>query len=101
MSDTSPPSEYQVAWSEIARESVKANAAKARELGVGEHFLRIVKSLDEILRHDPLGLGEIRWQRGAVEGRVAILDFVAIPFRVDKARKLVLVRNCIAHFQGA
>jgi hypothetical protein len=100
-SGSSRGSEYQVSWSDTARESIKASVVKAREIRVGEHFLQIIKALDEKLRKDPLSLGEIRWHRGSVEGRIAIFEFVAIPFRVDKVKRYVLVRDCIAHFEGA
>ncbi len=98
MSRPSLQGEYQVVWSEIARASARANGERARNHGVARDFLRIIKTFDEQLCQDPLALGEKRWERGAVEGRIGILEFVAIPFRVDKLRKLVLVRDCIAHF---
>jgi hypothetical protein len=50
--------------------------------------------VDERLSLDPLGFGEVYRVRGAVEERLAALDFLAVDFAVDVQRRFVGVRTC-------
>jgi hypothetical protein len=88
-----PP--YRVLWSRPAIDAVKEFGRKAREAGGGKDFARIVRTLDERLT-EPLAVGEVYRTKGAVEERLAVQEFLAIDFAVDRERKLVLVRHCRA-----
>jgi hypothetical protein len=57
---------------------------------------RVVRAIDDRLRREPLALGEVYRSRGAVEEHLAVHEFVAVDFAVDKGRKFVLVRDCRA-----
>jgi hypothetical protein len=52
------------------------------------------KAVDERLSLDPLAFGEVYRIRGAVEERLAVLEFLAIDIAVDVQRGFVLVRTC-------
>jgi hypothetical protein len=81
---------YRVSWSRKAREALyaAASAGAARELA------RRARAVDERLSLDPLAFGEVYRIRGAVEERLAVLEFLAIDFAVDAQRRFVLVRTC-------
>ena len=88
-----PP--YQVVWARTARENLR----DLRSKGTPENrkkLVRVVRELDERLRQDPLLVGEVYRVRGEIEEHMAIHEFLAIDFAVDKDRKFVLVRDCRA-----
>ena len=96
MPDNQGQDAYQVFWSQEARASIRTLGEMAQGLGTGERLVHVVKSLDEILRREAGLVGEVCWQRGAIEERLAVREFLACRFAVDKTRNLVLVRDCIA-----
>jgi hypothetical protein len=83
-----PP--YRVSWSRKAREALyaAASADTSRELA------RRARAVDERLSLNPLAFGEVYRVRGAVEERLAVLDFLAVDFAVDVQRRFVWVRTC-------
>jgi hypothetical protein len=87
---------YRVVWSQQAIASAKELANKARASGREKELARVIRTLDARLCQDPLAAGEICRSRGVVEEHLAIHEFLAINFAVDKERKLVLVRGCCA-----
>jgi len=68
----------------------------ATELGTRQKLVRVVKVIDGKLRDMPDLLGELYRARGGVEEYIAVHEFLAIDFAVDKHRRLVLVRSCCA-----
>lgn len=73
---------------------------KVRELaervsqGQRAELARVVRAIDDKLRHTPLEFGDVYRTRGNVEEHLAAYEFIAIDFAVDQKRKLVLVRGC-------
>ena len=89
MADQAP---HRVSWAPKASRALR----KAAESGGGRELARVARAVDERLSLDPLTFGEAYRSRGAVEERLAVLEFLAIDFAVDALRKFVLVRDC--HF---
>lgn len=85
---------YQVSWSRKAIEALKELGKKVREFGRGKELVQTVRAMDERLRRDPLGFGEVCRMRGVVAEHLAVSGFVSVDFAVDQQRKLVLVRDC-------
>jgi hypothetical protein len=84
-----------VAWSPQVRQTLKRLAAQADE-PTRSALAQIVRSLDDRLSRNPLTLGEIYRSRGGILEHLAVSDFLAIEFAVDRGRKFVLVRGCHA-----
>jgi hypothetical protein len=85
---------FGVFWSAMAREAAKQYASQASTLGIAKRFLQILKDLLTLLATQPTTFGEPQWQRGNVEDRLGILDFVAVQYRVDISARVVLVVRC-------
>ena len=77
----------QVLWARKAREALRQGSEGGKELA------RVVRTLDERLHRDPFTLGEVYRSKGAVEEHLAVHEFLAIDFAIDKERRLVLVRD--------
>lgn len=84
---------YRVSWSREAVEALKESWRKATDSDWQQELAQIVKSIDDVLRREPLAFGEIYRSRGAVEEHLAVRDFVAVNYAVDRVRKFVLVRT--------
>lgn len=85
---------FLVLWARKSIDALKEMAARAHEAGGGRELARVVRTLDQRLRREPLAVGEVYRTRGAVAEHLAIHEFLAIDFAVDTERKLVLVRDC-------
>lgn len=85
---------YRVSWSRKVVEALKDLKRKAHEFGGGKELARVVRAIDDRLRREPLALGEVYRSRGAVEEHLAVHEFLAVDFAIDKERKFVLVRDC-------
>jgi hypothetical protein len=88
-----PP--YQVVWARTARENLQTLSNNTTPEN-RKKLVRVVRELDERLRQDPLVVGEVYRVRGEIEEHMAVHEFLAIDFAVDKNRKFVLVRDCRA-----
>jgi hypothetical protein len=87
---------YRVSWSRAAVETLNGLAQAAGDPTRRTDLARVVRAIDGRLRQAPLTFGETYRIRGAVEERLAILEFLAVDFGVDTVRKFVLVRKCHA-----
>jgi hypothetical protein len=87
---------YRVSWSRQAVGALEELAARMTDAGRRAELARAVRAIDERLRSDPQGLGEVYRSRGAVQEYLAVHGFLAVDFAVDQARKFVLVRSCRA-----
>jgi hypothetical protein len=87
---------YRVSWSRKAVEALKELRRTAGESARGAELTRVVQAIDERLRRQPLTFGEVYRSRGAVEEFLAVQQFLAVDFAVDRARQFVLVRACRA-----
>ena len=85
---------YRVSWSRKAVEAVKEMRRRAAGSGRQADLVRVVKATNDRLRRDPLTLGEVYRSRGAIEERLAVHEFLAADFAVDRVRRFVLVRAC-------
>src|SRR5437868_4932615 len=90
---------YRVVWSRRAMNALRELGRKRRKFGTGK-LAQVVRDLDQKLRREPLEVGEVYRSRGAVAAHLAIYEFLAIDFAIDKQRKLVLVRDCRASGHG-
>jgi hypothetical protein len=84
---------YRASWSRTTVEALNELARRAGDSGRREALARVVRALDDRLRRAPLTFGEAYRIRGAVEERLAVLEFLAVDFAVDTVRKFVLVRK--------
>jgi len=80
-------SSFQVQWSRRAIDTLKQRAGD-------KELARMVRSVDQQLRRDPLQVGEVYRVRGRVKEHLAVYQALAIDFAVDTQRKFVLVRTC-------
>lgn len=87
---------YQVAWSRKAIAALKEMGRRVHGSGGRRELARVVRAIDDRLRREPLALGEVYRSRGTVAEHLAVHEFVAVDFAVDKERKFVLVRDCRA-----
>ncbi len=85
---------YQVLWSPKVIEVLKGLSRKARELGVNQELAQTIRAIDQRLRSDPLGFGEVYWSRGDIVAHHAVHGFVSVNFKVDKQRRFVQVQEC-------
>jgi hypothetical protein len=85
---------FRVSWTRETTEALKEFVRKARESGGGNQLVEAIRIIDERLRRDPAGLGEIYRSAGAVEVYLAVCNSVAINFSVDTVRMFVLVWDC-------
>ena len=89
----SSPLTFRVVWTRTARERLRDlsnNAAPETR----NNLVRIVRELDERLRQNPLQVGEVYRSRDEIDEHLAVHEFLAIDFAVDKVRHFVLVRVC-------
>jgi hypothetical protein len=78
---------FRVSWSQRAIDTLK-------QRGGDKELARLVRTLDERLRRDPVHVGEVYRSRGAIEEHLAVQESLAIDFAVDTQRRFVLVRGC-------
>ncbi len=78
---------FRVSWSQEAIGTLK-------QRGGDKELTRLVRTLDERLRRDPLHVGEVYRTRGTIEEHLAVQESLSIDFTVDTQRKFVLVRSC-------
>ena len=86
-------SSYRVIWTVNALAALKSIRDTFRESGKLINLGPILRAMDERLRTDPVGFGEIYRSANAIEEHLAVVRPLAIDFAVDKARKVVLVRK--------
>lgn len=87
---------YRVRWLPSAIQVIREYTRKLRATGREIELIQAVRTLEMRLRTDPTGLGEVYRSRGVVDEHLAVQDFLAIDFAVDKQRMFVLVRVCNA-----
>ncbi len=87
---------YRVAWSQKSMRALKEMGRQAQASGLGKELARIIREIDVRLRRDPITFGEVYRSRGAVEEHLAVREFIAIDYAVDRDQKFVLVRDCQA-----
>src|SRR5688572_25975401 len=85
---------FRVLWSPQARDTLRSLRRKARGSSVGKTLAQVIRAVDDRLRRDPLSVGEVYRTRGNVAEHLAIHQFLAVDFAVDRQRKVVLVRAC-------
>jgi hypothetical protein len=84
---------YRVSWSRTAVEALNELARRASDPIRRAELARVARAIDDRLRRAPLTLGEAYRARGAVEERLAVVEFLAVDFAADAVRKFVLVRK--------
>jgi hypothetical protein len=87
---------YRVSWSRTAVAALTDLAKGASNPGRRTELARVVRLIDDRLRQAPVEFGEVYRIRGTVEEHLAALEFLAVDFAVDTARKFVLVRKARA-----
>lgn len=85
---------YRVAWSQQAIQALRDFADGTASPETRRELAQAVRLLDERLRTDPLGVGEVYRTRGTVHQHLAVQGLLAIDFAVDAARAFVNVRRC-------
>jgi hypothetical protein len=89
-----PDSPFRVSWAPRAVAALKQTTRQAHSSEGRQMLARVVRALDDRLRREPIGLGEVYRSRGPIHEHLAVSEFLAIDFAVDTLRRLVVVRKC-------
>jgi hypothetical protein len=87
---------YRVSWSRTAVASLNELVKRTSDPSRRTELARVVRTIDDQLRQAPIAFGEVYHVRGTIEEHLAALEFLAVDFAVDTARKFVLVRKARA-----
>jgi hypothetical protein len=88
------PAPFRVGWSAGAVQTLEEARTRGEEFGGPQELARVIRRADERLRQDPLAFGEVYRSRGAIDEHLAVLEFLAVDFAIDRERQFVFVRTC-------
>ena|SRR5579871_3483008 len=86
---------FHVAYSTALKQEIKDILSKAKQVGELEGYARALLEIDDRMRTDPFGLGELkgRLAKLKLDVHVACVRPLVVEFAIDAQRKLVFVKR--------